>query len=71
MSDLDLSNFKQQMIDLLKQDKLSEFIDNMTHIKLLHNQLKLIAPIKCNTCGILKPRCEFQNNGLKKCKDCL
>ena len=71
MNGLDLSLLKQQMTDLLKEDKLQEFIDNMTQINLFHNQLKIIAPIQCNTCGILKHRCEYQRNGLKKCKDCL
>ena len=71
MNRFDLSLLKQQMTDLLKEDKLQEFIDNMNQIKLFHNQLKIIAPIECNICGILKPRCEYQNNRLKKCKDCL
>ena len=47
MSEMDISDFKQSMIVLLKQDKLQEFIDNMTQIKLLHNQLKLIIITYC------------------------
>ena len=69
--DIDLSNFKQSMTSLLKEDKLQEFLDKFKQMKLVQNQLKVIAPIECNTCGILKPRHEYQNNGLKKCKDCL
>ena len=67
----DISDFKQTMTSLLEQDKLQEFVDNMKQLKLVQKQLKTIAPIECNTCGILKPRYEYQNNGLKKCKDCL
>ena len=66
-----LNDFKKAMIILLEQNKLQHFIDNMKQMKLVHNQLKIIAPITCNTCGILKPRCQYQRNGLKKCKDCL
>ena len=59
------------MKSLLKNGKLNEFLKNMKSLKLLINQLKVVGPIECNTCGKLKPKHEYQNNGLKKCKHCL